>query len=222
MLPADQMGLPSIGAAPGIVNPNKRRWSGNVAVRTSALWPKKNGLSIFTAQSISRRRGVESSSVSMPTITWPFSSRNPKSACKPWGLIPRSRPAAISARHSSTDWSTAWCSSNEASPVKLSRMTWQAMPATSVWRCCKNFGGSARPTRCSSSPASGPVTLMAASDIVRSRMCTCIAQVSAQSRNHISAFAAPPDVKVSTKRVSVSRQIMPSSMRWPRSLSSST
>ena len=70
-------------------------------------------------------------------------------------------------------------------------------------------------------PASGPVTLIAASDIVRSRTWTRSPQTSIQSRIHISAFAAPPDVNVSTNRVSVSRRIIPSSMTWPRSFSSS-
>ena len=41
--------------------------------------------------------------------------------------------------------------------------TWHGIPAMSVWTCCRNRGGSSRPTRCSSSPASGPVTLIAPS-----------------------------------------------------------
>ena len=45
--------------------------------------------------------------------------------------------------------------------------------------------------------------------------------MSIQSRSHISAFAAPPLVNVSANRVSDSRRIIPSSMTWPRSLSSS-
>ena len=52
------------------------------------------------------------------------------------------------------------------------------------------------------SPASGPVTLIAASDIVRSRTWTRRPQTSIQSRTHISALAAPPDVNVRTNRVS--------------------
>ena len=51
------------------------------------------GLSIRTAQSIPIRRGVVSSSVSMPTMTWPFSSRSPNSACRPCGRMPRSAPS---------------------------------------------------------------------------------------------------------------------------------
>ena len=50
-----------------------------------------DGLSIRAAQSIPSRRGVVSSSVSMPTMTWPFSSRSPNSAWSPCGRIPRSR-----------------------------------------------------------------------------------------------------------------------------------
>ena len=75
--------------------------------------------------------------------------------------------------------------------------------------------------RAAASPASGPVTLIAASDIVRSRTWTRRPQASIQSRTHISALAAPPDVNDSTNRVSDSRRIIPSSMTWPRSLSSS-
>ena len=65
------------------------------------------------------------------------------------------------------------------------------------------------------------MTLIAASDIVRSMTWTRSPHVSIQSRTHISALAAPPDVKVSTNRVADSRRIIPSSMMWPRSLSSS-
>ena len=67
----------------------------------------------------------------------------------------------------------------------------------------------------------GPVTLIAASDIVRSRTWTRRPQTSIQSRTHISALAAPPDVNDSTNRVSDSRRIIPSSITWPRSLSRS-
>ena len=68
----------------------------------------------------------------------------------------------------------------------------------------------------------GPVTLIAPRDIVRSSTCTRRRHVSIQSRTHISAADAPPEVKVRVKRVSSSRQIMPSSMMWPRSFSRST
>ncbi len=64
------------------------------------------------------------------------------------------------------------------------------------------------------------MTLIAARDIVRSRTWTRSSHVSIQSRTHISALAAPPDVNVSTNRVSVSRRIIPSSITCPRSLSS--
>ena len=70
--------------------------------------------------------------------------------------------------------------------------------------------------------ARGPVTLIAPRAIVRSRTCTRRPHVSSQSRTHISAADAPPEVKVRVKRVSSSRQIMPSSMMWPRSFSRST
>ena len=131
------------------------------------------------------------------------------------------RRASISARHSSTDRSTGWWSSNAASPVNESRMTWQGTPAMSARTWPRNRGGSARPSRASSSFASGPVTLIAARDIVRSMTWTRRPHVSIQSRSHISAFAAPPDVNVSVNRVSASRRIIPSSITWPRSLRSS-
>ena len=94
MSSSDRIGLPSVGAAPSIVSGTSRRWSGSEAVRASAARPMKSGLSIFTAQSMPMRRGVVSSSVSMPTITWPFSSRRPNSARRPWGRRPSGRPAA--------------------------------------------------------------------------------------------------------------------------------
>ena len=110
--PSAQIGLPSVGAGPSMVRPTRRRWSGRSAVRASASRPRKSGLSMFTAQSMPRRRGVESSSVSIPMITWPFSSRSANSAWRPWGRMPRSAPAAIRSRHSSTERSTGWWSSN--------------------------------------------------------------------------------------------------------------
>ena len=39
MSPFDQIGEPSTGAAPSIVNPSSRRWSGSLAVRSSAARP---------------------------------------------------------------------------------------------------------------------------------------------------------------------------------------
>ena len=83
--PADQIGAPSAGAGPGIEKPTQRRWSGSFAVRSSDARPMNRGFSIRTAQSIPSRRGVVSSSVSMPTMTWPFSSRSPNSAWSPCG-----------------------------------------------------------------------------------------------------------------------------------------
>ena len=41
------------------------------------------GFSMRTAQSIPRRRGVVSSSVSIPMMTWPFSSRQPEQGLEP-------------------------------------------------------------------------------------------------------------------------------------------
>ena len=89
------------------------------------------------------------------------------------------------------------------------RMTWHGTPATSAWTWPRKRGGSASPARCSSVPASGPVTLIAASDIVRSRTWTRRPQTSIQSRSHISALAAPPDVNDSTNRVSALAQDHP-------------
>ena len=135
--------------------------------------------------------------------------------------MPRSRPAFMSARHSVTERSTGWWSSNAASPVNERRITWQWTPATAACTCPRKRGGSKSPRRPSSSEANGPVTLIAARDIVRSMTWTRSPHVSIQSRSHISALAAPPDVNDSTKRVSDSRRIIPSSMTWPRSLSRS-
>ena len=101
------------------------------------------------------RRGVESISESMPTMTWPFSRRSPNSALRPWGRMPMSAPSSRSARQSSTDRSIGWCSSQAASPVKLSRMTWQGTPATSAWTWPRNRGGSARPARWRRLPGEG-------------------------------------------------------------------
>ena len=71
----------------------------------------------------------------------------------------------------------------------------RARPRPRRGRGARQRGGSASPSRRSSSPASGPVTLIAASDIVRSMTWTRRPHVSIQSRSHISALAAPPDVK---------------------------
>ena len=44
----------------------------------------------------------------------------------------------MSARHSSTDRSTGWCSSHDASPVNDRRITWHGTPATSAWTWPRN------------------------------------------------------------------------------------
>ena len=75
------------------MKPTQRRWSGSLAVRSSDARPMNRGFSIRTAQSIPSRRGVVSSSVSIPTMTWPFSSRSPNSAWRPCGRMPRSAPS---------------------------------------------------------------------------------------------------------------------------------
>ena len=94
------------------------------------------------------RRGVVSSSVSIPMMTWPFSRRSANRAWRPCGRIPRSvAEGHHEPRHSSTDRSTGWCSSQAASPVNDSRITWQGTPATSACPWPRNRGGSARPAR---------------------------------------------------------------------------
>ena len=175
-----------------------------------------------TAQSIPSRRGVVSSSVSIPTITWPFSSRSPNSAWSPCGRIPRSAPG-VHQRPPQLDRPVDRVVQLEG------RLAGERQPHD-VARHAGDLGadvarGTAAAPRgraaASSSPASGPVTLIAARDIVRSITWTRRPHVSIQSRSHISALAAPPDVNVSANRVSASRRIIPSSITWPRSLSSS-
>ena len=135
--------------------------------------------------------------------------------------MPMSAPRSRSARHSSTERSTGWWSSKAASPVNDRRMTWLGHARDVGVDVAEEAGRVGQAGAAEEVAASGPVTLIAASDIVRSRTWTRRPQSSIQSRTHISALAAPPDVNDSTNRVSDSRRIIPSSMTWPRSLRSS-
>ena len=117
----------------------------SAAVRASAVRPTKSGLSIFTAQSMSEppRRGVELG-------VHARRSRGPSRAAARTAPAARVGDAEVAAgvhqrRHSSTEWCTGWCSSKLASPVNDSRITWHGTPATSVWTCCRNCGGSCQP-----------------------------------------------------------------------------
>ena len=184
---------PRPAPAPSIVKPTQRRWSGELGgplERRPADEPRLVHPDRPVHPEPPRRRVELGVHADDDVALLEPEPEQRLEAVRPDAEVRAERPC--SARHSSTDRSTGWCSSKAASPVNERRMTWHGTPATSAWTWPRKRGGSARPARASSSPASGPVTLIAASDIVRSRTWTRRPHVSIQSRSHISAFAAPP------------------------------
>ena len=198
--PLTRSALPSVGASPSMVNPNRPAVISEIGgAFASALWPRKNGLFILTAQSMSNpaRGGVELGI--HPDDHVSLLQPQPKQGLQTMRLDPQDLdPAASRVRHRPTLLINRMvqlprCFAGEAQPHHMTRDAGDlgvAMLQKLWW--LRN------PTRCSSSLANGPVTLIAANDAVRSKIRTSRLQVSAQSRIHISAKPAPPEVNVST------------------------
>ena len=88
---------PSVGTLPlATLKPTSTVSLARATRVDSAARPMKCvGLSSFTAQETPAAKGVDSESVSWPTMMWRFSRRSTRWASRPTGRMPASAPAGM-------------------------------------------------------------------------------------------------------------------------------